>query len=122
MVRAMALVQVARFSEVTEAQVAASALRASGIFCLLQNENICQVDFLLQQAVGGFGIWVSEADADDVTIYFALIRDQAPKLKIEWSKLGVLQVALSVGLSLFSGMPVPIKFRRMVYADRGDDD
>lgn len=65
----MALVQIARIFDLTEAQVAVAALRASDIPAHLQNEHIAQANPLLQGAVGGFGLWVLEEDAADARAF-----------------------------------------------------
>ena len=59
----MALVEVARFLDLTEAQAAAAALRASDIPVFLQNENWGQTEAYLQLAMGGFRIWAPEEEA-----------------------------------------------------------
>ena len=61
----MSLVRIARFADLTEAQVVASALRAAGVAVLLQNEQLGQTNFTWQQAIGGFGIWTPEEQAAD---------------------------------------------------------
>ena len=67
----MALVEVGRFLDITEAQVAAAALRASGVETFLQGELHGQNVYLLQQAIGGFGLWVNSADAEDARAFLA---------------------------------------------------
>jgi hypothetical protein len=59
----MALVLIARFADLTEAQAAAAALRASDIPVMVQNEFHGQAVFFMQQALGGFRLWVPEEDA-----------------------------------------------------------
>lgn len=59
----MALSEVARFLDLSEAQTAASALRASGMEVFVQNENWGQTEAYLQLAMGGFRLWTHEADA-----------------------------------------------------------
>lgn len=74
----MALVQIARIFDPTEAQVAAAGLRASGIATHLQNEHVAQANPLLQGAVGGFGLWVSQEDAADARAFLQLGRPAPP--------------------------------------------
>jgi hypothetical protein len=57
------MVRIARFADLVEAQVVASALRAANIHVLLQNEHAGQTNFLWQAAMGGFAILVPEEDA-----------------------------------------------------------
>jgi hypothetical protein len=69
----MDLVQIARFADQTEAQVAASALRASGIAAVVHDEagqNYYQVL--------NFRLAVPEADAADASAYLASLRNGAP--------------------------------------------
>jgi hypothetical protein len=75
----MALVQVARFLDICEAQVAAAALRACGMDPLLQGELHGQNLYLLQQALGGYGLWVDEADAADATAFIGEARARPPE-------------------------------------------
>ena len=70
----MALVEIARFADVTEAQVAATALRASGIPATVQNEHFGQFYYLLQQALGGFRLLVPEVDAEDARAFLHEVR------------------------------------------------
>ena len=70
----MALVEVARFLDATEAQVAASALRASGIPVFVQNEQWGQVETYMQLAVGGFALWTPEDMAQDASDFIAECR------------------------------------------------
>ena len=56
----MSLVRVARFADLTEAQVVVSALKAADIPVWLQNEYAGQANFLWQAAMGCFGIWVPD--------------------------------------------------------------
>ena len=65
----MDLVQIARFSDLTEAQVAASALRASGIAAVVHDaagQNYYQVL--------NFRLAVPETDADDARAYLEMLR------------------------------------------------
>jgi hypothetical protein len=68
----MGLVRVARIADLTEAKVIASALEAADIPAFVQNGEIGQTYSLLQPAIGGFGIMVSEDQAPEAA---AFIRD-----------------------------------------------
>ena len=70
----MALVEVARFLELTEAQSAAAALRASGIPVFMQNENWGQTEAYLQFAMGGFRLWTPEEEAEAAKAFIAACR------------------------------------------------
>ena len=65
----MSMVRVARFADLTEAQVVTSALKAADIPVLLQNELAGQTNFLWQTAMGGFGILVPEEYAREAATF-----------------------------------------------------
>ena len=65
----MVLVEIARFADLSEAQVAASVLRTSGMQVMLQNEHWGQALFHLQHAAGGFRIWVGAEDAKNAQAF-----------------------------------------------------
>ena len=70
----MDLVQIARFADLTEAQVAASALRASGIAAVVH--DTCGQNYYLVQ---NFRLAVPESDADDARAYLTTLRDGPPE-------------------------------------------
>ena len=65
----MSLVRVARFSDLTEAQVVVSPLKAADIPVMLQNELAGQTNFLWQAAMGGFGVLVPEEYAREAATF-----------------------------------------------------
>lgn len=80
----MALVQIARYADLREAQVAASMLRAQGMHVVLPEEQITQTNFLLSQAVGGCRVCVAEEDAQDALALIAPHR-VGDKTALDWS-------------------------------------
>jgi len=70
----MALVAVARFADLIEAQAAAAALRASDIPVLVQNEHWGQANFTMQIAMGGFTLWTPEEEAADARAFIVANR------------------------------------------------
>ena len=58
----MALVEVARFDDLSEAQVAVSALRAAGLQPFLQGENQGSTNVLSIRWQGGLRVWVLDTD------------------------------------------------------------
>ena len=116
----MALVEVARFLDITEAQVVASALRSGGIFVFLQNEVISRMDVNLAYAAGGVRLWVPEAEAEDAKSFIAASRVKpstaAPLQKAEAGA----RTIVSLLLTLLTGSVVPLRPRRP--ARLGDDD
>jgi hypothetical protein len=73
----MALVEIARFASLSEAQAAAAALRASGIHVFVQNEHYGQMEPYLQFALGGFHLWAPEEAADDARDFIDAHRDRS---------------------------------------------
>lgn len=70
----MDLVQIARFADRSEAQVAASALRASGIFAVVHDDS-GQNYYVVQN----YRLAVPEADAADANAYLAMLRTEPPE-------------------------------------------
>jgi hypothetical protein len=64
-------VRIARYIDLQEAQIAAGMLQARGFAVHLGNENLGAVDFLIRQAIGGFGLWVPEVEAEDAKAVLA---------------------------------------------------
>ena len=109
MVWAMKLVEAARFMDLAEAQVAASALRASGIFCFVQNDGVCQALFTHQIAFGGCRIWVPVEDADDVRAFISANRGVPSSLSDIWPSAGMLQAFFSMILLVLTGAYFPLR-------------
>jgi hypothetical protein len=108
----MALVEVARFLDLTEAQVVASGLRSGGVFVFLQNEVLGRMDVNLVYAMGGVRVWVPEDAAADARAFIAESRRQPSTLE----PLPVAEAAArTIGsflLTLLTGMIVPLRPRR----------
>jgi len=81
----MALVQIARYADLREAQVAASMLRAQGMLVVLPEEQITQTNFLLSQALGGGGLWGAGEDAEDALALIAPNR-VGDAAALDWSR------------------------------------
>jgi hypothetical protein len=112
----MALVEVARILDLTEAQTAASALRASGIQVFVQNENWGQTEVYLQIGMGGFRLWTPEADAADASAFIAESRrrsepDAAKVEEYPVVTLGAVLLATVAGLLGWALVPF-LKRRR----------
>ena len=69
----MDLVQIARFADLTEAQVAASALRASGIAAVV-HDGSGQNYYI----TNNYRVAVPEIDAVDARAYIATLRNEPP--------------------------------------------
>jgi hypothetical protein len=108
----MALVTIARFLDLTEAQVAASALRASGVPVFVQNEHWGQADFTMQMAMGGFWLWVPEEDALDARAFISANRRKPPTIAPLTAPEAAGWGILSMLLSLLSGVITPLRPRR----------
>lgn len=74
----MSLQEIARFADLSEAQIAASRLRAEGVQVLVQNEYWGGADFMMTIAMGGFRLWAPEADADEARDLLAELRGSLP--------------------------------------------
>lgn len=61
----MALVEIARFHTLSEAEVAASLLRSAGIEALIADAHYGSVFWIEQRALGGFRLSVREEDLAD---------------------------------------------------------
>lgn len=107
----MDLVEIKRFLDLTEAQAAAAALRASGMPVHVQNEHYGQTEPYLQIALGGFGIYASEADAADARAYLATVHSEAaadgpaPAPENEIVTTGVIILAAATGILAWLAAP-----------------
>jgi hypothetical protein len=85
----MSLTEIARFADLTEAQIAASRLRAEGMSVLLQNEYWGTSDFIMSIAMGGFRLWTPASEADEARQLIAELRAAAPAWDPEDDDLAV---------------------------------
>jgi hypothetical protein len=74
----MSLTEIARFADLTEAQIAASRLRAEGMQVLLQNEYWGTSDFMMSIAMGGFRLWTPASEAEEARLLIAQLRAAVP--------------------------------------------
>ena len=74
----MSLTEIARFADLSEAQVAASRLRAEGVQVLVQNEYWGGADFIMTIAMGGFRLWAPDDQAADAKALIAELRTAIP--------------------------------------------
>jgi len=79
----MSLVQIARYADLREAQVAASMLRARGMLVVLPEEQMIHTNFLLSQALGGCRLCVSDEDAEEALALIAPHR-VGDKTALDW--------------------------------------
>ena len=91
----MAFVEVARFWDVREAQIARSALEASGIPAFLPDEYRAQAIWTEQNAIGGVRLCVNETDSDDVRRFLHAIRNEQapPSSPVSLQSLSVMTAA-----------------------------
>jgi hypothetical protein len=108
----MALVEATRFLDLTEAQVAASALRASGIDAEVVDEAIGRNAFTLQLAMGGFRLMVDEADAAAARALVEDCRAEPSALAPLPPREAAARTLLSLALTLLMGLPAPLRPRR----------
>ncbi len=74
----MSLIEIARFADLSEAQIAASRLRSEGVEVLVQNEYWGGADFLMTIAMGGFRLWAPEGQAAEAKALIAELRAAVP--------------------------------------------
>ena len=72
--RTMALVEIARFADMNEAQVAGSALRAAGFHPVLPDEHVASVVWTDQFAIGGIRLSVPGREAADARDFITEVR------------------------------------------------
>lgn len=70
----MAFVEAARFWDVREAQIARSALEASGIAVFLPDEYRAQAVWTEQNAMGGVRLWVNDTDLEAARGFLSVVR------------------------------------------------
>jgi hypothetical protein len=115
----MDLVEIKRFLDLTEAQAAAAALRASGMSIHVQNEHYGQTEPYLQIALGGFGIYAAEADARDARAYLAAVHSEAtadlpaPPPQNELVTTGVVVLAAATGILAWLAAPLLRRRRQL---------
>ncbi len=110
----MALREVARFLDMSEAQTAAAALRASGMDVFLQNENWGQAAPYMQLAMGGFRLWAPEDDAEAARVFIRTCRATPSEIApIGSPARAVVALALSLSpLGLINGWMAALFHRR----------
>jgi hypothetical protein len=106
----MALVEVARFLDLEEAHVAASALRSGGMPVFLANHVLGSADINLLYAMGGVRLLTLEADADDAHAFLAERRRSPGRLAALPTGEASVRVGLSLLATLLFGVVTP--FRR----------
>jgi hypothetical protein len=108
----MSLTEIARFADLTEAQIAASRLRAEGMSVLLQNEYWGTSDFLMSIAMGGFRLWTPAAEAQEARLLIDALRtatplwdseDDDPVESTEEPAAGVARTGLALVLAMTFG-------------------
>jgi len=108
----MDMVPVARFLDLTEAQVVAAGLRTSGMLVHLQGEVLGQVDVNLLYAMGGIRVWVPEGDAEDARAFINASRRQASELQPLPVAEATVRTVASLLLTYLTGPVVPLRPRR----------
>ncbi len=108
----MSLTEIARFADLTEAQIAASRLRADGFSVLVQNEHWGAANFMMSTAMGGFPLWTPAGQAEaarslvaDLRVGepLALANDDQIRLNPPSAVLGAARTLLALFLALTFG-------------------
>jgi hypothetical protein len=79
----MSMVEIARFANLQEAQIAAARLRADGYPVLIQNENWAASDFLMTVAMGGLRLWAPASEAEAARRLIAELRAAEPPIEVD---------------------------------------
>ena len=108
----MALVEIARFLDATEAQVVASALRSGDIYVLVQGETLALMDANLINAMGGLRLWVPEADAEAARAFIGANRARPSTLDPLPAGEAAGRTVMSLLLTLLTGSIVPLRPKR----------
>lgn len=74
----MGLVTASRFATISEAHIAAGALRCHGLTAEVFDTQLGQTDWLIQTALGGFRLVVAEADLEVARRIVGSARAAAP--------------------------------------------
>ena len=98
----MALAVAATFSSLSEAQIAAGALRASGFDAQVFDDNFGTMMWMDQVAIGGFRVIVPEAEQADSAAFLRDVAKAAPRRRQSPREKGVVwrAIALLAGLAL----------------------
>ena len=109
----MSFVEIARFLDLEEAQVAAAALRSSGMIVLIQNEGAANANFALIYAMGGIRLLVHEGDAHVAQAFLDVARKRLPAAQDRPPTSGDLLLrALGAIVTLGTGVLTPLMGRR----------
>jgi hypothetical protein len=127
----MSMVEIARFANLQEAQIAAARLRADGYPVLIQNENWAASDFLMTVAMGGLRLWAPASEAEAARRLIAELRVAEPAIEVDdddreepkRATISGLATALrttsSVFLAFVFASPVALLLARRRYAAGG---
>ena len=98
----MALSVAATFASLPEAQIAAGALRASGVDAQVFDDNFGTMMWTDQVAIGGFRVIVPEVERADAVAFLRDVAKSAPRRRPSPRERGVLwrALALLAGLAL----------------------
>ncbi len=81
----MALVEIARFDDLQEAQIASATLRSAGFHPMVQNEQLGSAIFYMQRAFGGFRLWVHDDEAAEARSLIESYRTSDPEA-LDWTR------------------------------------
>lgn len=113
----MALAVVATFIDLQEAHIAAGALRAAGLDADVCDFQFGTVDWMAQNAIGGFRVSVPDAHLPDAVALLTQIRDTAPEPLGLGDRSGYWRTA--GGAALIIGPSVLLKFFPAVFPELG---
>ena len=104
------MIEIARFADVYEAEIAATRLRAEGYDPVLGGAEHAKVNFLVLQALGGVNLSVPDHQADAARALLQALRggaerieDADPVLPKPARKAGLVAILTVVGLGFLFG-------------------
>ena len=104
------MIEIARFADVYEAEIAASRLRAEGYDAVLGGAEHAKVNFLVLQALGGVNLSVPDNHADAARALLEALRggaerieDADPVSSRPARKTGLVAILAVIGLGFLVG-------------------
>lgn len=104
------MIEIARFADVYEAEIAASRLRADGYDPVLGGAEHAKANALVLQALGGVNLSVPDHQADAARLWLDQLRggaeqidDADPHLPVPGRKVGPAALLAALGLGFLLG-------------------
>ncbi len=110
------VVELTRTHDIGEAHMIRGLLESHGLFCVLQNDLLVRNLWYLNQAVGGVKILVATSEYTDAKAVLDSLQKESHRTATSKAFLpetgsGKLRLLFSALITLFSGIPTPLKKR-----------